>query len=114
MLKRIAPALSLLVLAATSGEAQNPAAPDAMSLIRAADAAIGASKVHSIHYVGQNGYMTVYGQAADSDVQHQWPRYNLDSFSRVIDYDAMSMREEQSRSQGAWRRNRSPARNCRG
>ena len=82
-------------------QAQNTG-PDAMALVRAADAAIGASKVHSIHYAGQNGYVTVYGQSANSDVQHQWPRYNLDSFSRVIDYDNMSMREEQIRSQGAW------------
>ena len=102
MLKKIATALPLLALAASSGEAQSPAPADAMSLIRAADAAIGASKVHSIRYIGQNGYVTVYGQSGTSSVQHQWPRYDLDSFSRAIDYDTMSMREEQIHSQGAW------------
>src|SRR5690242_17303576 len=77
MLKNIAAALPLLALLAAPGEAQNGAAPDAMSLIRAADAAIGASRVHSIHYAGQDGYVTVYGQSGTSSVQHQWPRYNL-------------------------------------
>src|SRR5690348_1728788 len=101
MLRRIVPALLLLVLNGGPGAAQN-AAPNAMALVRAADMEIGASKVHSIHYSGQNGYVTVYGQSGTSDVQHQWPRYNLDSFSRVIDYDTMSMREEQIHSQGAW------------
>lgn len=99
-MRKLAPVL-LALLAASPGAAQN-AGPDAMSLIRAADAAIGASKVHSIHYVGQNGYVTVYGQSGTSDIQHQWPRYNLDEFSRVIDYDTMSLREEQIRSPGAW------------
>ena len=101
MLRKTIPALLLLALIGRPGAAQN-AAPDAMALVRAADMAIGASKVHSIHYAGQDGYVTVYGQSATSDVQHQWPRYNLDSFSRVIDYDTMSMREEQIHSQGAW------------
>lgn len=100
MMRKFAPVL-LALLAAGPGVAQN-AGPDAMALVRAADTAIGASKVHSIHYAGQNGYVTVYGQSNTSDIQHQWPRYNLDSFSRVIDYDAMSMREEQIRSPGAW------------
>jgi glyoxylase-like metal-dependent hydrolase (beta-lactamase superfamily II) len=101
MLRKFVPALLVLAVLVSPGSAQNTA-PDAMALVRAADAAIGASKVHSIHYAGQNGYVTVYGQSGTSDVQHQWPRYNLDRFSRVIDYDTMSMREEQLHSQGAW------------
>ena len=101
MLRKAVPALLLLALIGGPAEAQN-AGPDAMALVRAADMAIGASKVHSIHYAGQDGYVTVYGQSGTSSVQHQWPRYNLDSFSRVIDYDTMSMREEQIHSQGAW------------
>src|SRR5205085_761933 len=102
MLRKVLSVLPLLAVTAAPGQAQNAAMPDAMSLIRAADAAIGAGKVHSIHYEGRDGYVTVYGQAAESSVQHQWPRYNLDRFSRVIDYDTMSMREEQLHSQGAW------------
>src|SRR6266566_3080910 len=73
-----------------------------MALIHAADAAIGASKVKSIHYAGADGYVTIYGQSGTSSVQHVWPRFNLKSFSRVIDYDAMSLREEQVHTQGAF------------
>ena len=101
MLRRFGLVLPLVAATAEPGAAQN-SMPDAMALVRAADTAIGASKVHSIRYAGQNGYVTVYGQSGTSDVQHQWPRYNLDLFSRVIDYDTMSMREEQIHSQGAW------------
>lgn len=99
-MKRIVPAI--LAIAFIGPVSAQNAAPDAMALIRAADDAIGASKVHSVHYAGTDGYVTVYGQSGTSDVQHQWPRFNLDSFSRVIDYDTMSMREEQLRSNGAW------------
>jgi glyoxylase-like metal-dependent hydrolase (beta-lactamase superfamily II) len=101
MLKQLTVSAAALVLIGWQANAQN-AAPDAMALVRAADAAIGASKVKSIHYAGVDGYVTVYGQSGTSSVQHVWPRFNLKSFSRVIDYDSMSMREEQVRTQGAW------------
>jgi glyoxylase-like metal-dependent hydrolase (beta-lactamase superfamily II) len=101
MLKKFAAAAALGIVLGPAAEAQN-AANDAMSFVRAADAAIGASKVKSIHYGGVEGYVTVYGQSGTSSVQHVWPRYNLKSFSRVIDYDTMSMREEQVRTAGAW------------
>ena len=101
MLKQLAAATAVLTVLGIPAAAQN-AAPDAMTLIRAADAAIGASKVRSIHYAGVDGYVTVYGQSGTSSVQHVWPRFNLKNFSRVIDYDTMSMREEQVRTQGAW------------
>src|SRR6185369_1218230 len=101
MLKQLTVSAAALVLIGWQANAQN-AAPDAMALVRAADAAIGASKVKSIHYAGVDGYVTVYGQSGTSSVQHVWPRFNLKSFSRLIDYDTMSMREEQVRTQGAW------------
>jgi len=101
MLKHIAASAGLIAILGLPAQAQNPPG-DAMALIRAADTAIGASKTKSIHYAGADGYVTVYGQSGTSSVQHQWPRYNLKSFSRVIDYDTMSMREEQVRTQGAW------------
>src|SRR5262245_9043336 len=101
MLKNLTVSAALLVALGLPVAAQNQPT-DAMSLIRAADAAIGASKVRSIHYAGVDGYVTVYGQSGTSSVQHVWPRFNLKNFSRVIDYDTMSMREEQVRTQGAW------------
>src|SRR6185437_16387672 len=92
---------ALIAILGLPADAQNPPG-DAMAVVRAADAAIGASKVKSIHYQGVDGYVTVYGQSGTSSVQHVWPRYNLKSFSRTIDYDSMSMREEQIHTQGAW------------
>ena len=47
MLRKAVPALLLLALIGGPGKAQNTA-PDAMALVRAADLAIGASKVHRI------------------------------------------------------------------
>src|SRR5258706_872423 len=101
MLEKLAVTGALLVVLGLPAEAQNPPA-DAMNFVRAADAAIGASNVKSIRYAGADGYVTVYGQSGTASVQHVWPRYNLKNFSRVIDYDTMSMREEQVRTPGAW------------
>ena len=101
MLKKITVCAALLAAFGLPAGAQN-AGGDAMAAVRAADAAIGASRVRSIHYAGQDGYITVPGQSETSSVQHSWPRFNLKSFDRVIDYDTMSMREEQVRTQGAW------------
>jgi hypothetical protein len=101
MFKRIAASAALIAVFGWPAEARN-SGEEAMVIIRAADAAIGASKVKSIHYAGVEGYVTVHGQSGTSSVQHVWPRFNLKSFSRVIDYEAMSMREEQVRTQGAW------------
>jgi glyoxylase-like metal-dependent hydrolase (beta-lactamase superfamily II) len=101
MSKTIFGLVALIAILGLPADAQNPP-NDAMAIVRAADAAIGASKVKSIHYLGTDGYVTVYGQSGTSSVQHSWPRYNLKSFSRIIDYDTMSMREEQIHTQGAW------------
>jgi len=101
MLKQVLASVALVALFGIEAQAQN-STPDAIAIVRAADTAIGASKVKSIHYAGVDGYVTVYGQSGTSSVQHVWPRFNLKSFSRVIDYDSMSMREEQARTQGAW------------
>ncbi len=118
MLKKIWAPLALLALFGVPADAaqapvasvmQNvPIGPntpaEAMAAVKAADAAIGASKVKSIHYAGgdASSYVTVPGQSGTSSVQHSWPRFSLKKFDRVIDYETMSMREEQVRAQGAW------------
>lgn len=101
MFRKIAAPLALIILFGMPAEAQN-AQNDAMAVVRAADAAIGASTVKSIRYSGTDGYITAIGQSETSSVQHSWPRFDLKSFSRTIDYDTMSSREEQVRTQGAW------------
>lgn len=118
MLQKFVAPLALIVLIGAPADAANAPAPsilqnvpigsntpaEAMAAIKAADAAIGASKVKSIHYAGggEDAYVTVPGQSGTSSVQHSWPRFNLNKFDRVIDYETMSLREEQVRTQGAW------------
>lgn len=101
MLKRISAAFALVVLLGVQAEGQS--AQDAMALIRAADAAIGASRTKSIHYAATDGYIAAVGEGESADNLHdRWPRFELKSFSRTIDYETMSMREEQVRTQGVW------------
>jgi glyoxylase-like metal-dependent hydrolase (beta-lactamase superfamily II) len=100
MFKRVLACAGVLALLGLPAEAQNN--NEAMAVIRAVDAAIGASRTRSIRYGGQDGYITVIGQSHTSSVQHVFPRFHLKSFVRTIDYETMSMREEQVRTQGAW------------
>jgi glyoxylase-like metal-dependent hydrolase (beta-lactamase superfamily II) len=103
MLRKLGFSAALAALFCVPADAQNtgaPAAPSAMAVIRAADAAIGATAAKSIRYTGTDGYVTVIGQSASPGINDGWPRFHLKSFSRVIDYETNSMREEQIRTQG--------------
>src|SRR5215510_6615124 len=101
MFRKVAASVALAALACVPADAQNaaPAPPNAMAVIRAADQAMGAAK--SIRYTGADGYVAVIGQSSSPGVNDgSWPRFHLKSFSRVIDYETNSMREEQVRTQG--------------
>src|SRR6476469_7224553 len=76
-------------------------APTAKAVLQQADAAIGASKLHSIQY-SATGYVTVLGQNYSSNLDETWPRFDLQSFVRTLDYDSNSMRADQVRVHGAW------------
>jgi glyoxylase-like metal-dependent hydrolase (beta-lactamase superfamily II) len=101
MLKTLGACAALIVLSGMPAAAQSTQ-QEAMAVLRAADAAIGATKTRSIRYAGQDGYVTAIGQSYTSSVQHVFPRFHLKSFVRTIDYETMSMREEQVRTQGSW------------
>src|SRR4030095_12177663 len=106
MLRKVAVSVALAMLVCVPAGAQNAGnsaangAGGAMALIRAADAAIGASAAKSIRYTGNDGYVTVIGQSSSPGITDGWPRFHLKSFSRVIDFETNSMREEQVRTQG--------------
>ena len=100
MLKKIAVSVALVALMGMPAEAQN--AGDAMALLRAADEAIGASDVRTIRYGGVDGYVTAIGQSEHPEIENGWPRFHLARFTRTIDFENMSMREEQVRTQGQW------------
>src|SRR5712671_7486101 len=87
-------ALCAMPVAAQTG------APNAKAVLQQADAAMGASKLHSIQY-SATGYVTVLGQNYSSSLDETWPRFDLQSFTRTIDYDSNSMRAAQVRVPGA-------------
>ncbi len=91
------PAMSFV---AAPAAAQN--ADEAMAVLRAADEAIGATNARTIRYGGVDGYVTAIGQSQNPEIEDGWPRFHLKSYSRVIDFENMSMREEQVRTQGQW------------
>jgi glyoxylase-like metal-dependent hydrolase (beta-lactamase superfamily II) len=103
MLRKIGLSVAIAALLSVPADAQNAATqspPTAIQVIRAADAAIGASAAKSIRYTGADGYVAVIGQSASPGINEGWPRFHLKSFVRVIDYETNSMREEQVRTQG--------------
>jgi len=100
MFRTFAAPLALVALVAAPAYAQN--SDEAMALLRAADEAIGASNARTIRYGGVDGYVTAIGQSQHPEIEDGWPRFHLKSYSRVIDFENMSMREEQVRTQGQW------------
>jgi glyoxylase-like metal-dependent hydrolase (beta-lactamase superfamily II) len=73
------------------------AAQDARVVLQAAADAIGARNVRSIEYTGA-GWVAAVGQSFTPD--EDWPRFEVLSYSRTIDYQNRSSREEYVRRQG--------------
>ncbi|MBI3047772.1 MAG: MBL fold metallo-hydrolase [Acidobacteria bacterium] len=92
MAMRLWLSLTLAALMAASVPAQ-----DARSVLQAAAKAMGVENMRSIQYTG-TGWQGMVGQnfAPDRD----WPRVDLTSYTRTIDFDTMSSREEYVRAQG--------------
>ena len=78
--------------------ARSAAAQDASSVLQAAASAMGVTNMKSIQYSG-TGWQGAVGQnfAPDQD----WPRFDLKSYTRTIDFDTMSSKEEMVRVQGS-------------
>ncbi|WP_158290166.1 MBL fold metallo-hydrolase [Ramlibacter sp. WS9] len=81
-------ALSLLASCATPGN-------EAHAVLREADRAMGGTTLKSLRYAG-SGTGASFGQAYQPGMA--WPRVNITSFSRVIDYETGAMREDAARS----------------
>jgi len=92
-------ARKLLVIAAfvalVIGDGQ---AQDARSVLQAAGAAMGVANLKTIQYSG-TGWTAAVGQSFSSTTG-DWPRFEVPSYTRTIDYDARSLREEYTRRQG--------------
>jgi glyoxylase-like metal-dependent hydrolase (beta-lactamase superfamily II) len=81
---------ALLLVLPLSAAAQNAALADAA-------AALGASGLKSLEYSG-SGVQFQAGQSAAPG--QSWPRFNIKSFTRSVNYETASMRDELVRTQG--------------
>lgn len=90
----------LLAIPAATLNAQN-AQPTAAAVLAAANTAMGGDKLHTLQY-SATGYVGVLGQAYAGNMDDTWPRFQLKSYARTIDYDSMAMKQEQVLEQGPW------------
>ena len=74
---------------------------NAQTVLAAADKAMGGDKLKTLQY-SATGYVGALGQAYAGNMDDTWPRFELKTFVRTIDYSTMSMKEEQTRVQGPW------------
>jgi glyoxylase-like metal-dependent hydrolase (beta-lactamase superfamily II) len=73
------------------------AAQDARSVLQAAATAMGATNMNSIQFSG-TGWQGAVGQNVAPD--QDWPRFDLTSYTRTIDFATQSSKEEMVRTQG--------------
>jgi glyoxylase-like metal-dependent hydrolase (beta-lactamase superfamily II) len=91
--------LGALLLVATIVALPEAQAQTAQSVLQTAAKAMGADAVKCLSYTSSGGgYVAIVGQGFSP--AEDWPKVELASFARVINYDAKSMREEQVRRQG--------------
>jgi glyoxylase-like metal-dependent hydrolase (beta-lactamase superfamily II) len=88
----IAVLLALIVVMGDTLRAQ-----DARGVLQAAVRAMGAANVKTIQYSG-TGWNAGVGQSFSP--QDDWPKFEVTRYTRTIDYDAKSSREEITRRQG--------------
>jgi hypothetical protein len=92
MVRRLFTLTVLLTLLAGAASAQ-----DARVVLQNAAKAMGAVNLKTIQYSGA-GWDSSVGQSYN--LTSDWPRFEVPSFTRAIDYDAKSFREERTRRQG--------------
>jgi glyoxylase-like metal-dependent hydrolase (beta-lactamase superfamily II) len=74
-------------------------AQDARAVLQAASSAMGATNLKSIQYSG-TGWNAAVGQSFSAN--DDWPRFEVTSYTRTIDYEGRSSREELTRRQGTY------------
>jgi len=85
---------ALVALAVDAGSAQ-----DARAVLQASAAAMGANTVKTIQYTA-TGWNALVGQSYN--LAEDWPRFEVTAYTRTIDYDAMTSREEFTRRRGSY------------
>ncbi len=89
--------LSLCLLIVMVGGA--PAAQDAQAVLRRVARTIGADGLQCLSYSG-SGYAGIVGQ--NYTPRDDWPRVELASYTKTVDFTGRSAREEQVRRQGSF------------
>src|SRR5229473_7816755 len=92
MLRRLSILVVFLALMVGAASAQ-----DAHSVLQAAAKAMGATNLKTIQYSG-TGFVAAVGQSYS--LTDDWPRFEVTTYTKTIDYDAKSSREEYTRRQG--------------
>jgi glyoxylase-like metal-dependent hydrolase (beta-lactamase superfamily II) len=88
---------SLAAVMPFSAMAQNAKAVDAKPVVEDAVKAMGLGNLGSIRYTGR-GLNFALGQAAAPNAP--WPKFNVKTYERIIDFDAGAMRQTMVRTQG--------------
>lgn len=92
MARRMCVLVSMLALMVTAARAQ-----DARTVLQAASTAMGAGSLKTLQYSG-SGWNAGVGQSYSPD--EDWPRFEVTRYTRMIDYEARSSREDFTRRQG--------------
>jgi glyoxylase-like metal-dependent hydrolase (beta-lactamase superfamily II) len=88
-----------VVLVALSGDTPAAQSSSAQAVLQAVATNIGAANLRCITYSGR-GYVGAVGQ--NFTPRDDWPRIELASYTKSVDFDARSSREEQLRRQGSF------------
>lgn len=94
MTRRASILMTLVCLAAATASAQ-----DARSVLQASAKAMGLANLKTIQYSG-SGWFSMIGQTYG--LNEDWPHYEVNPYTRTIDYDAKFSREEYTRRQGSY------------
>ena len=89
--------ICVLVVAVLALMVQAAAAQDARAIVQAASTAMGGANLRSIQITG-TGWNAAVGQSFSPD--EDWPRFEVTRYTRTIDYEGRSSREELTRRQG--------------
>src|SRR5437867_2438116 len=95
MARKLCVVAALLVLVVVARDTLR--AQDARGVLQAAVKAMGAANLKTVQYSG-TGWNAAVGQSFSP--QEDWPRFEVTRYTRTIDYDARSSREELTRRQG--------------
>ena len=88
---------AILLLALLAVMVRTAAAQDAKAVVQAASTAMGAANLKSVQITG-TGWNAAVGQSFSPE--DDWPRFEVTRYTRTIDYDNKSSREELTRRQG--------------